>query len=173
MTQTVRDRYRELTLLLIGKNITISTMESCTAGQIASLLTDTEGASAVFRGAYVTYSNEAKIMAGVKADIIEKYGVYSVQTSDAMASSCRNIFGTDIGIGITGSFGNADPNNPDSIPGEVYFSIATAKGTSHYRCSVPKQETRLDYKLHIAGVVADRLLELIALDCPDSTYTLY
>lgn len=158
---TVREKYRKLTLLLIEKNRTISTMESCTAGQIASLLTDTEGSSAVFRGAYVTYCNEAKVHLGVRGDIIEKYGVYSVQTSEAMAATCREVFRTDIGIGITGSFGNEDPNNPDSVPGEVYFSIDTAEGSSSYHYSVPEQKTRLDYKLYMAEVIADKLLEMI------------
>ena len=37
---------------LIDTNTTISTMESCTSGLIASMITDTEGASAVFPGGY-------------------------------------------------------------------------------------------------------------------------
>ena len=35
-------------------------MESCTSGQIASLITDSEGSSAIFKGALITYSNEFK-----------------------------------------------------------------------------------------------------------------
>ena len=162
----VREKYRKLTLLLIKKNMTVSTMESCTAGQIASLLTDTEGSSAVFRGAYVSYSNQAKVLLGVHSETIEKYGVYSIHASEAMASTCREVFRTDIGIGITGSFGNVDPYNPDSIPGEVFFSVNTSEGSSSYHYSVPKQKSRLDYKLYIADVIADKLLELIA---PDGT----
>ena len=158
----VRGKYRNLTLLLIRKNLTISTMESCTGGQVASLLTDTEGASAVFRGAYVTYSNDSKILMGVHADTIARYGVYSTQTADAMASTCRDVFRTDIGIGITGSFGNVDPNNADSVPGEVFFSIATAEKTSSFRVSIPALESRLDYKLYISDIIADRLLEAIS-----------
>ena len=73
----VREKYRRLTLLLIEKGITISTMESCTSGQIASLITDTEGSSAIFRGSYVTYCNDEKIRLGVPANVIEQYGVYS------------------------------------------------------------------------------------------------
>lgn len=45
---------------LIDTNTTISTMESCTSGLIASMITDTEGASAVFPGGYVTYLNKTK-----------------------------------------------------------------------------------------------------------------
>ena len=45
---------------LIDTNTTISTMESCTSGLIASMITDTEGASAVFPGGYVTYLNKKR-----------------------------------------------------------------------------------------------------------------
>lgn len=58
----IRENYRKLTRLLIFKGLTITTMESVTSGQIASLITDTEGSSAVLKGAFVTYCNEAKIM---------------------------------------------------------------------------------------------------------------
>ena len=46
---------------LIAGRKTISTMESCTSGLIASMITDTEGASAIFPGGYVTYLNETKV----------------------------------------------------------------------------------------------------------------
>ena len=58
----IRKDYENLTKQLIERNLTITTMESATSGQIASLITDTEGSSAVLKGAFITYSNEAKIM---------------------------------------------------------------------------------------------------------------
>ena len=79
--------------------MTITTMESATSGQIASLITDTEGSSAVLKGAFVTYCNEAKIMQGVPAEIIDKYTVYSTQTAEAMAKACTAVYQADIGIG--------------------------------------------------------------------------
>ena len=72
----IRNDYKKLTKLLIERGMTITTMESATSGQIASLITDTEGSSAVLKGAFVTYCNEAKIMQGVPAEILEKYTVY-------------------------------------------------------------------------------------------------
>ena len=81
----IRADYRKMTKLLIDNKRTITTMESATSGQIASLITDTEGSSAVLKGAFVTYCNEAKIMQGVPAEIIDKYTVYSTQTAEAMA----------------------------------------------------------------------------------------
>ena len=62
--------YKLLTQRLIDRGIRISTMESATGGLISSLITDTEGASAIFRGSYVTYSNETKIKCGVPVDVI-------------------------------------------------------------------------------------------------------
>ena len=86
--QRVRAQWREITQTLIEKNISVTTMESCTSGLLASLISDTEGASAVMKGAFVTYSNEAKIMQGVPAETIEQYSVYSAETARAMAEAC-------------------------------------------------------------------------------------
>ena len=133
-------------------------MESCTAGQIASLITDTEGSSAIFKGSYVTYCNEQKIRLGVPAQVIEAYGVYSEQTAMEMAKTCRRAFGTDIGIGITGTFGNTDPNNSDSLPGEVFFAISTKNSGKSFHYTIPQQASRLDYKFRMADLIADKLL---------------
>ena len=80
----IRNHYHELTDLLIERGLTITTMESATSGQLASLITDTEGSSAVLKGAFVTYCNEAKILQGVPAEILERYTVYSGETAEAM-----------------------------------------------------------------------------------------
>jgi PncC family amidohydrolase len=96
--QEIRNDYQKLTETLREKNISITTMESCTSGQIASLITDTEGASGIMKGAFVTYSNEAKIMQGVPEEIIDKYSVYSKETACAMADACRKTYNADFGV---------------------------------------------------------------------------
>ena len=144
-------------------------MESCTSGQIISLITDTEGSSAITKGAYVSYSNEAKVQMGVPASVIEKYGVYSAETARAMAEACRGAFRADIGIGITGSFGNVDPNNKDSIPGEVFFAISTVGQTNAYHCTIPVQNSRLAYKLYMADVVVEQIRNLLTDPCGKMT----
>ncbi len=160
--RAVREKYRRITERLILLDRTITTMESCTSGQIASLITDTEGASAVFRGAAVTYSNEAKILAGVPAEVIGRFGVYSPETARAMAEAAKETFHADLAIGVTGSFGNTDPNNADSVPGEVFFAIASA-GTTAFHRSVPTQPSRYAYKLYMADAIADELLKRLDL----------
>ena len=155
----VREKYRRLTLLLIARGLTVTTMESCTGGLVASLLTDTEGSSAVIQGAFVTYGNEAKRMQGVPAAVIERFGIYSEETAAAMAAACRKTYRADIGIGVTGSFGNVDPNNADSVPGEVCFAVETAHGVRTERMRIPAQPARLAYKLAVADRIADRVFE--------------
>ena len=108
---------------LITSHTTISTMESCTSGLIASLITDTEGASAIFPGGYVTYLNETKVLVGVDPSVIEIHGVYSPECAEAMARTVQENLHTAIAIGITGTTGNLDPNNADSVQGVVYFCI--------------------------------------------------
>lgn len=159
----VRRKYARLTRLLIGRALTLTTMESCTGGQIASLITDTEGSSAVLPGAFVTYSNAAKVREGVPAEVIRSHGVYSAETAAAMAEACRKAYAADIGIGVTGSFGNADPANPDSVPGEVFFAIVLKEGARRFRCTVPALPTRLACKLFVADAVADCLAKAAGL----------
>ncbi len=156
----IRDAYRNLTKLLIERNLSITTMESATSGQIASLITDTEGSSAILKGAFVTYSNEAKIMQGVPAEIIDRFSVYSRETAEAMAKACAAAYHADIGIGVTGTMGNIDPANPDaSVPGQVYFAIDLKGDISSYYIELKPRPDRLAYKLAVAGEIYDALME--------------
>ena len=87
----IRHDYRKLTKLLIERGMTITTMESATSGQIASLITDTEGSSAVLKGAFVTYCNEAKIMQGVPAEILESTQYIRRRQRRLWRKLCENI----------------------------------------------------------------------------------
>lgn len=157
----VRKQFEAITKALIERKLLITAMESCTSGFIASLITDTEGASAVFKGSDVTYSNEAKIMRGVPANVIEEYGVYSLQTAVSMATACRNNCKSNIGIGVTGTFGNVDPDNADSVAGKVYFAINFDGEINSYAITLEPCASRFGYKLAVAKAVADELTALI------------
>lgn len=158
----IRKDYEKLTKLLIEKHMTITTMESATAGQLASLITDTEGSSAVLKGAFVTYCNEAKIMQGVPKEIIDRYTVYSKETAEAMAKACIKAYQADIGIGVTGTMGNVDPDNQaSSVPGQVYFAIGIEGNIKSYYVELEPQPTRLAYKLAVAKEIYDVLMECL------------
>ena len=157
----IREKYNEITDLLMCKGLTITTMESCTGGLIASLLTDIEGSSAVIKGAFVTYSNEAKIMEGVPQEVIEEFGVYSRETSNAMAIACKKTFGADVSIGVTGTLGNSDPLNADSALGQIYYTIVYDNECYTKDTIITPQKSRYEYKLEVADIVADSLLSII------------
>ena len=171
---TVRNHYNELTKLLIEKGLTITTMESCTSGQVASLITDTEGSSAVLKGAFVSYSNEAKLKLGVPKQVIEKYTVYSEMTAVHMAAACQRAFDARIGVGITGTTGNVDPANADaSSPGRVYFAVTSKHPFNKanplnegfwmyaYTVDIPPQPSRHMYKMAIAEEVCKAMLDIV------------
>ena len=158
----IRDAFCEITKKLIEKDKTVTTMESCTSGLIASLITDTEGASAVLKGAFVTYSNIGKIMQGVPKETIEKYSVYSNETAVAMAEACRKTYAADYGIGVTGTMGNVDPANAyASVPGRVYFAISREEETEVFYRELAPMPTRYEYKLEVAEEIAKELLKRI------------
>jgi nicotinamide-nucleotide amidase len=60
------------------KGIMIATAESCTAGMVATALTDIPGSSNVIDRGYVTYSDDAKTeMLGVLSTTLASHGAVS------------------------------------------------------------------------------------------------
>lgn len=91
---------------LHNNDMTITTIESCTGGMIASKIVDVAGASDVFKEGYVTYSDEAKIkLVNVKKETIDKYNVVSEEVAGEMASGGAKAAGADVAISVTGVAG--------------------------------------------------------------------
>ncbi len=114
--------------LLIARGLTLATMESCTGGLLASLITDVPGSSAAFRGGLISYATQLKEEWGVPAEVIARHGVISAQTARAMAQAARERLGADVGIGVTGVAG---PETQENQPvGTVHIAVASADGIS-------------------------------------------
>lgn len=112
---------------LIKKKISITAAESLTAGKFQSTLVDTPGASQIFNGGFVTYSNDVKrLLLGVEKETLNNYGVVSSEVAKAMASGAKNKLKTDIAISFTGVAG------PDSLEGHeagtVWIGLALRNG---------------------------------------------
>ncbi|MHC6178480.1 competence/damage-inducible protein A [Clostridium sp. JNZ X4-2] len=109
--------------MLIDKNYTISSAESCTGGLVAAKLINYPGISAVLKEGAVTYSNEAKInRLGVKKSTLDKYGAVSYETAREMAEGIAKTSNTDIGISTTGIAG-PDGGSPEKPVGLVYMGL--------------------------------------------------
>ena len=88
---------------------TVSVAESVTAGGLGHALTFTPGASKVFLGGIIAYTNQVKIeILGVDPELITKYSVVSEEVANAMADAAREKFGTTWGIATTGIAGPGD-----------------------------------------------------------------
>jgi len=110
--------------LLREKGMTMSTAESCTGGLVAKRMTDISGASQVFLGGAVTYSNSAKAcILGVSEESLEKYGAVSEQVAIEMAKGAKDKFGTDIAVSLTGVAG-PDSDDRGNPVGLVYIGLA-------------------------------------------------
>ena len=118
--------------LLKEKGLTIGTAESCTGGLMAKRLTDLPGASRIFRGGIVSYTNEVKAdVLGVPQALLDQYGAVSAPVAQAMAEGARRALGCDIALSSTGVAG-PDRDDRGNEVGTMFVAIATPEG-SHVR----------------------------------------
>ncbi len=101
----------------------LSTAESCTGGYIAHLLTRHAGASAVYVGGGVTYSNALKQkIVGVRKETLEKYTAVSEETIREMVEGSLKTFDTDYAIAVSGYAG--PDAGPDQPAGSIWVAVA-------------------------------------------------
>ena len=113
--------------MLMARGLTLATMESCTGGLLASLITDIPGSSNAFRGGLISYATELKEAWGVPTEVIAAHGVISVETARAMAEAARQRTGADVGLSVTGVAG---PDEQEGKPvGTVHIAAASPAGT--------------------------------------------
>lgn len=108
---------------------TLATAESCTCGMISSRIGDIPGASDVFLGGVVSYSNEAKInILGVPEGTISTVGAVSEECAGYMAEGARRVTGADIAVSVTGIAGPGGGSEEKPV-GTVCFGVADSDGT--------------------------------------------
>ncbi|MGL5244644.1 MAG: competence/damage-inducible protein A [Sarcina sp.] len=109
--------------MLVDKNLTISTAESCTGGMLASTLINYPGISQVFIDGVITYSNEAKMkIIGVKKETLDNFGAVSEETAKEMAEGIAKLSGTKIGVSTTGIAGPGGGTEEKPV-GLVYVGL--------------------------------------------------
>lgn len=145
---------------LKSNNETIATMESCTGGALANLITNIEGASSVFKFGAVTYSNEYKIKFGVSKETIDTYTVYSKEVACEMSKAIASYTSSDYGIGVTGQLRKKDPNNPTQEDDKVYIAIYNKKRNCFYDKSfIVTKNTRDENKQIVLSEIINLWIE--------------
>lgn len=125
--------------LLTKENRTLVTAESCTGGLIANRITNVPGASNVFFGGMVAYSNPVKRkFLGVRAKTLQRYGAVSRPVAREMAEGARKKFKADFAIAVTGIAGPSGGTKAKPV-GTVFIALAG------------RGETIIEQKLNRAG----------------------
>ena len=110
--------------LLKEQGLTFTAAESCTGGLLAARLVNVPGASDVFRGSFVTYSDKAKHrMLGVRKKTLHRYTAVSAETAAEMAAGARNEGKADIAVSVTGIAG-PDGGTEERPVGLVFIGCA-------------------------------------------------
>lgn len=108
---------------LKANGLTVAFAESCTGGLASKRIVDVPGASAVFLGSVVSYSNELKkSLLGVSENTLTEYGAVSEQTACEMAQGIVRVTGADIGISVTGIAGPLSDDTKKPV-GLVFVGI--------------------------------------------------
>lgn len=111
--------------LLLEKGKRVAVAESCTGGQLASLITSVSGSSNYFDRGFVVYSERSKVeVLGVSEETIAKHTVYSHETALEMAKRTLEKSKADYSLATTGLAGPT--GGTDDLPvGTVFIALGT------------------------------------------------
>lgn len=147
---------QEVLQALADKGLTLGTVESMTGGLFAAEATSVPGASAVYKGSIISYSEEVKTnLVGVDPKSIESEGVVSAQVAAEMANMGRKKLNVDVCVSVTGNAGPTAQEGKAEI-GEFFLGLSTkdACWTLPYRIEGKRNEIR-------AGAV-DLMIQFLA-----------
>ncbi len=114
--------------LLKSKNNSLCTAESCTGGQIASLITKIPGSSAYYKGSVIAYANSVKEqLLGIDNNLIEMHGAVSEEVVSEMANKARTLFNADYCLATSGIAG-PDGGSELKPVGTLWMAVASEKG---------------------------------------------
>ena len=114
--------------VLTRMNLTLSTAESCTGGNIAHRITSVAGSSQYFMGSVVAYDNSIKTsVLHVPSQLINDFGAVSEHTVRAMVNGVCDLMHTQCAIATSGIAGPGG-GTPDKPVGTVW--VAAKYGNS-------------------------------------------
>lgn len=122
---------------LTENDLTVSTAESCTGGNIAHSFVENSGSSAYFLGSVVSYSNDVKSsVLGVDRGLIDRFGAVSKQVVEAMVNGVCKIMRTDCAIatsGIAGPHGGTPSKPVGTVWLAVKYGDKTVSEVRHFK----------------------------------------
>jgi nicotinamide-nucleotide amidase len=108
---------------LKAAKVTIVTAESCTAGSVAALLAQAEGAGDILHGGFITYTKEHKAKAlGVSVRLLKEQGAVNADVVKQLAAGAFERSPATMAIAVSGVLG-PEPDEDDNPVGLVYFCV--------------------------------------------------
>ena len=141
------------------KGLTLATAESCTGGLLGKRITDVSGASSVYPGGVVSYSNDVKAkLLSVSEDDLRTHGAVSEPVARQMAEGVRKVIDADLGVGITGIAG---PRSDDTMKpvGLVYIAASDGEKTVCVECHFSGD--RSEIRMQSADEAANLVMKLL------------
>lgn len=115
LAQIVGERLRK-------HQLTLSTAESCTGGNIAHKITEIAGSSDYFMGSVVSYSNDVKHrVLGVDQTVLDTCGAVSQPVVEQMVAGACNVCHTNCAVATSGVAGPGG-GTPDKPVGTVWMA---------------------------------------------------
>ena len=158
MPETVREFSERVMKLARARGKTVATVESCTAGMLAYLLSQAEGASETLHGGFVVYTKDNKTAAvGVPEDLLRERTAVSAEVAQAMAAGGLARCPADLVVAITGVAG-PEPDEDGNPVGLVYVAVATRDG----RAQAERHEFGERVKHEICSAAVGAALNLLS-----------
>lgn len=146
--------------ILTERNLSISTTESCTGGEISKLITSVSGSSNYFQGGVVSYATQKKILIlGVSEKTITEHSVVSEQVALEMALGGQKLFETDICVSTTGVAGPSKGEDGKDV-GTVFYSIRIGNHSEVFKLYLPHLE-RQDFMNFVAQKVIQDVVGIL------------
>lgn len=118
----------EIIAALEGK--TLVTAESLTGGGIGAVLTSVSGASAVYKGGIISYTNAVKNkLLEVPWEILDAHGAVSAPVAKAMAEGARKVLEADVAVSVTGLAGPSGDEYGNPV-GTVFIGYSDERNTA-------------------------------------------
>lgn len=105
---------------------TLAIAETCTAGDVSSLVTDVPGASAYFDRGFIAYSYDSlRDDLGVEREALDEHGVVSAPVTRQLARRARDQANVTWGLSTTGVAGPTG-GSAETPVGTAYLGVAYA-----------------------------------------------
>ena len=115
---------KELSEKFWKEGLTLATAESCTAGNIAAVITAIPGSSHFYKGGIIAYSDEIKVnLLGVNPETLEKNGAVCEEVVIEMAKGAMKSMNSDCAVATSGIAGPTGGTSEKPV-GTVWIAVA-------------------------------------------------